>query len=97
MKPTVTVTHNFPEVALEKLRSRAEVLYNDSGNSLSADQLREHTGKSQALISYLRASTFYSADHDELVARDIDRHFATEDTFIVEKHVMAAIGRRRPA
>jgi glyoxylate reductase len=53
MKPTVTVTHNFPEVALEKLRSRAEVLYNDSGNSLSADQLRENAGKSQALISYL--------------------------------------------
>ncbi|MEE9497780.1 MAG: D-glycerate dehydrogenase [Nitrospinaceae bacterium] len=53
MKPTVTVTHNFPEVALEKLRSRAEVLYNDSGNSLSTDQLRENAGKSQALISYL--------------------------------------------
>ncbi len=53
MKPTVTVTHNFPEVALEKLRSRAEVLYNDSGNSLSTNQLRENAGKSQALISYL--------------------------------------------
>ena len=53
MKPTVAVTHIFPEVALEKLRSRAEVLYNDSGNSLSAAQIIESAGKSAALISYL--------------------------------------------
>ena len=53
MKPTVTVTHNFPEVALKKLRSRAEVLYNDSGNSLSAADLIDRAGESQALISYL--------------------------------------------
>ena len=53
MKPIVTVTHNFPEGALQKLRSRAEVIYNDSGASLSAVQLIEHAGKSQALISYL--------------------------------------------
>ena len=53
MKPTVTVTHNFPEVALEKLRSRAEVLYNDSGNSLSPAELIKHAGKSQAFVSYL--------------------------------------------
>jgi glyoxylate reductase len=53
MKPTVTVTHNFPEVALEKLRSRAEVIYNDSGNSLSPADLADRAGKSQAMISYL--------------------------------------------
>ena len=53
MKPTVTVTHNFPEAALEKLRDRAEVLYNDSGNSLSAADLIDRAGKSQAMISYL--------------------------------------------
>jgi glyoxylate reductase len=53
MKPIVTVTHNFPEVALEKLRSRAEVLYNDSGNSLSSADLIDRAGKSQAMISYL--------------------------------------------
>jgi len=53
MKPTVTVTHNFPEVALEKLRDRAEVLYNDSGSSLSSTDLIDRAGKSQALISYL--------------------------------------------
>ena len=53
MKPTVTVTHNFPEVALEKLRDRAEVHYNDSGNSLSSADLIERSSKSQAMISYL--------------------------------------------
>ncbi|MDH5763187.1 MAG: D-glycerate dehydrogenase [Nitrospinota bacterium] len=53
MKPTVTVTHNFPEVALEKLRDRAEVLYNDTGKSLSFEALVDRAGKSQAMISYL--------------------------------------------
>ena len=53
MKPNVTVTHNFPEVALEKLRSRAEVFYNDSGNSLSPADLIDCAGKSDAIVSYL--------------------------------------------
>jgi len=53
MKPKVTVTHNFPEVALEKLRSRAEVFYNDSGNSLSSAELIDRAGKSDAMVSYL--------------------------------------------
>jgi glyoxylate reductase len=53
MKPTVTVTHNFPEVALEKLRSRAEVFYNDSGSSLSPAELIDRAGKSDAMVSYL--------------------------------------------
>ena len=51
--PTVTVTHNFPEVALEKLRSRTEVLYNSSGNSLTPAELIDRAGKSHAIISYL--------------------------------------------
>lgn len=53
MKPTVTVTHNFPEVALEKLRSHTKVLYNDSGHSLNSADLVDRAGKSQALVSYL--------------------------------------------
>jgi glyoxylate reductase len=53
MKPKVTVTHNFPEVALEKLRSRAEVFYNDSGSSLSPAELIDRAGKSDAIVSYL--------------------------------------------
>jgi glyoxylate reductase len=53
MKPKVTVTHNFPEVALEKLRSRAEVFYNDSGQSLSSTDLIDRAGKSDAMVSYL--------------------------------------------
>ena len=53
MKPIVTVTHNFPEVALKELRSRTEVLYNSSGNSLTPAELIDRAGKSHALISYL--------------------------------------------
>lgn len=53
MKPIVTVTHNFPEVALKELRSRTEVLYNSSGNSLTPAELIDRASKSHALISYL--------------------------------------------
>lgn len=53
MKPTVAVTHIFPPVALEKLKRRAEVLYNDSENSLTAAQLGDWAAQSAALISYL--------------------------------------------
>ena len=53
MKPIVTVTHNFPKAALEKLKGRAQVIYNDSGNSLSSADLINRAGKSHALISYL--------------------------------------------
>ncbi len=53
MKPTVAVTHIFPPLALEKLRGRTEVLYNDSKNSLTAGRLRDYAGKSQAMVSYL--------------------------------------------
>ena len=51
--PTVTVTHNFPKVALDKLRSRTEVLYNSSGNSLTPKELIDRAEKSHAIISYL--------------------------------------------
>ena len=53
MKPIVTVTHNFPEVALKELRSRTEVLYNSSGNSLTHVELIDRASKSHAFISYL--------------------------------------------
>ena len=53
MKPTVAVTQIFPSVALEKLRSRAEVIYNDSGKSLDSARLEELASQSQAIISYL--------------------------------------------
>lgn len=53
MKPIVTVTHNFPEVALKELRSRTEVLYNSSGNSLTHAELVDRASKSHAFISYL--------------------------------------------
>jgi len=53
MKPIVTVTHNFPEEALQELRKRTEVLYNQSGNSLSTAELIDRAKKSHAIISYL--------------------------------------------
>lgn len=53
MKPTVAVTHIFSEPALEVLRSRFNVQYNDSGNSLSPAELIQRAESSQAMITYL--------------------------------------------
>lgn len=53
MKPTVTVTNIFPEVALAKLRTRAEVIYNDTGQPLNAAELASRAARSQAMLSYL--------------------------------------------
>jgi len=53
MKPTVSVTHIFPDPALEVLRSRFNVKYNDSGNSLSPEELIQWAESSQAMITYL--------------------------------------------
>ena len=53
MKPTVAVTHIFPEPALEVLRSRFNVQYNDSGSSLSPAELIRYAESSQAMVTYL--------------------------------------------
>ena len=53
--------------------------------------------KPTALLDYWRASTFYEPAHEPAVVRDIEAHFATRDAFVVEKHVMAAVGRKVPA
>lgn len=46
-----------------------------------------------ALLDYWRASTFYEPDCEDAVAADIAQHFRRHDAFVVEKHVMAAIGK----
>jgi len=48
----------------------------------------------QSLIKYWRSSTFYFPEHEDAVARDIERHFARNNEFIIEKHIKAYIGRR---
>ncbi|MDD5680704.1 MAG: class I SAM-dependent methyltransferase [Candidatus Omnitrophica bacterium] len=49
----------------------------------------------EALLNYWRASTFYFAEHEDAVRRDIEDHFSAHKEFIVEKHVKAYIGRRK--
>ena len=48
---------------------------------------------SAALLDYWRASTFYEPAWEQSVANDIDVHFSTHGSFVLEKHVMAALGR----
>ncbi len=47
-----------------------------------------------AVMDYWRASTFHDPSCEAAVARDIDAHFRRSGEFIVEKHVMAAIGEK---
>ncbi len=49
------------------------------------------------VLNYWRNSTFFSAPHEAAVARDLAAHFERHGEFILEKHVMAAIGRKGAA
>lgn len=53
MKPVVSVTHIFPDPALDRLRERFDVHYNDSGQSLSTAELKARSAASDAMITYL--------------------------------------------
>lgn len=47
------------------------------------------------VIKYWQASTFYSAVHEKEVAKDLEKEFAENGTFIVEKHVKAYIAKKK--
>lgn len=49
----------------------------------------------KAIVDYWRSSTFYAPEHKDAVIKDMSKHFAIHDEFIVEKHVMACISKRR--
>ena len=53
MKPVVTVTGIFPEIALEKLKNHCDIETNDSGDSYSREELVAWAKSSSALITYL--------------------------------------------
>ena len=46
------------------------------------------------VMNYWKASTFYNEAAEVGVAGDIDRHFRDNGKFVVEKHVMAILGRK---
>lgn len=49
----------------------------------------------KAVADYWRSSTFYSPEHEDLVIKDMEEYCALHDEFVIEKHVMACIARRR--
>ena len=53
MKPIVTVTNIFPEVALKKLAPHCELRTNSSETPPTADQLLQSASESTALVTYL--------------------------------------------
>ncbi len=46
-------------------------------------------------MNYWKASTFYSANHEEGVLKDVQKYFDENGCLVVEKHVMACIGRKK--
>jgi glyoxylate reductase len=53
MKPIVAVTNIFPQIALDKLSSTCDLKINQSGNSLTKEELLQSFSESDAIISYL--------------------------------------------
>lgn len=53
MKPIVAVTNVFPQIALDKLSSTCDLKINQSGNSLTKEELLQKFSESDAIISYL--------------------------------------------
>ncbi|KMP12265.1 glyoxylate reductase [Candidatus Nitromaritima sp. SCGC AAA799-C22] len=53
MKPTVTVTNLFPQVALDKLAPECDLKTNDSGRAPTAEELGRMVSESFAVITYL--------------------------------------------
>ncbi|GJL79527.1 MAG: glyoxylate reductase [Nitrospinaceae bacterium] len=53
MKPIVTVSNIFPEIALEKLSSHCELKINNTETPPTQEDLKRSAGESAALITYL--------------------------------------------
>jgi len=53
MKPIVTVTNIFPQVALDKLTSECDLKTNESGVFPTKEKLRQTVSESDAVITYL--------------------------------------------
>jgi ubiquinone/menaquinone biosynthesis C-methylase UbiE len=49
----------------------------------------------KVLVDYWMASTFYFPEYEDAVVRDINSHFLTHKEFVVEKHVLAYIARKK--
>lgn len=53
MKPVVTVTNMFPEIALEKLEAHCDLRTNQTETPPNSEQLKRFAGESTALVTYL--------------------------------------------
>ncbi len=53
LKPIVTVTNIFPEIALEKLSPHCELRTNDTETAPTKEELKQFASESAALITYL--------------------------------------------
>ncbi len=49
----------------------------------------------ESLIDYWKASTFYFPEYENKVSADINTYFLYHKEFVVEKHVMAIIAKRK--
>jgi SAM-dependent methyltransferase len=56
---------------------------------------RIHYPTAEALINYWKASTFYFLEFEYEVSKEINKYFSHHKEFVVEKHVMAIIAKRK--
>lgn len=54
-----------------------------------------HYPTAEALINYWKASTFYFPEFEDKVCKEINEYFSNRKEFVVEKHVMAIIAKRK--
>ena len=47
-----------------------------------------------ALMQYLKSTTFFNDEYYDQIKSDLDKHFIENDSFDVEKHVMALIAKK---
>lgn len=50
---------------------------------------------SAALVKYWKATTFYFPEFEQKIIEDLEAHFSHNKEFVVEKHVMAYIARKK--
>lgn len=49
----------------------------------------------ESIITYWKSSTFYSQEHEKLVRAELQKRFAVCPEFLIEKHIMAFLGRKK--
>lgn len=91
----------LPELVL---RSSGTFMQDEVLKALSEEKLEIQINKFEnkivypdldSVLNYWKATTFYSKEKEPNIINELQEHFKSDEKFIVEKHVMAVIGRKK--